>query len=350
MPGLLRQGKGKSMKKMMAVYDADTRYAERLSDYVNRKERGVFTAQAFTSKEKLAEYAAKHEIDVLLSGERTDSGDISEIPSGQKIYMSEETERQMESGKEIYKFQSGDDIIREVMAVYSEIPGIRPNTAGSVDQSRRIIGVYSPVGRCGKTCLALAIGQILAKEEKVLFVTLDTFTGFTGLLNERWKRDLSDLIYYYKQERFHIVRLNSLVYYLGDMAWIPPIRIPQDYAQLTAQEMADLMERILREGNYTTLGLDIGDYGRDALPLMEKCQVVYAPIREDPFSAEKMREFEEYLETTGNNAVAEKIQKIHVPMVTGGRRMEHFPQELLWGDMGDFVRSLLKGQRNLWDN
>lgn len=82
MPGLLRQGKGKSMKKMMAVYDADTRYAERLSDYVNRKERGVFTAQAFTSKEKLAEYAAKHEIDVLLSGERTDSGDISEIPSG----------------------------------------------------------------------------------------------------------------------------------------------------------------------------------------------------------------------------------------------------------------------------
>ena len=197
------------MKKMMAVYDADTRYAERLSDYVNRKEKGVFIAQVFTSKEKLAEYAKKHEIDVLLSGERTDSGDISGIPSAQKIYMSEETEKQMDSGKEIYKFQSGDDIIREVMAVYSEIPGIRPNTAGATDQSRRIIGVYSPIGRCGKTCLALAIGQILAKEEKVLFVTLDTFTGFTGLLNERWKRDLSDLIYYYKQDRFHVVRLNS---------------------------------------------------------------------------------------------------------------------------------------------
>ena len=237
------------MKKLIAVYDADTRYAERLSDYVNRKEKGVFTAQAFTSKEKLAEYAKKHEIDVLLSGERTDSGDISGIPSAQKIYMSEETEKQMDSGKEIYKFQSGDDIIREVMAAYSEIPGIRPNTAGAMGQSRRIIGVYSPIGRCGKTCLALAIGQILAKEEKVLFVTLDTFTGFTGLLNERWKRDLSDLIYYYKQDRFHVIRLNSIVYYLGDMAWIPPIRIPQDYTQLSVQEMADLLERILQEGN-----------------------------------------------------------------------------------------------------
>ena len=329
------------MKKLIAVYDADTRYAERLSDYVNRKEKGVFIAQVFTSKEKLAEYAKKHEIDVLLSGERTDSGDISGIPSAQKIYMSEETEKQMDSGKEIYKFQSGDDIIREVMAVYSEIPGIRPNTAGSVDQSRRIIGVYSPVGRCGKTCLALAIGQILAKEEKVLFVTLDTFTGFTGLLNERWKRDLSDLIYYYKQERFHIVRLNSLVYYLGDMAWIPPIRIPQDYAQLTAQEMADLMERILREGNHTTLVLDIGDYGRDALPLMEKCQVVYAPIREDPFSAEKMREFEEYLEAADDGSVRERIQKLKLPRMGSVIRREGYLEQLLFGELGDFVRQLL---------
>ena len=44
------------------------------------------------------------------------------------------------------------------------------------------------------------------------------------------------------------------------------------------------------------------------------------------------------------------MQKIHVPLITGGKKMEHFPQELLWGDMGDFVRGLLKGQRNLWED
>ena len=26
------------------------------------------------------------------------------------------------------------------------------------------------------------------------------------------------------------------------------------------------------------------------------------------------------------------------------KRMEHFPQELLWGDLGDFVRGMLKGR------
>ena len=94
------------MKKLIAVYDADTRYAERLSDYVNRKEKGSFTAQAFTSKEKLAEYAKKHEIDVLPRGTDGFRGYFRN-PSAQKIYMSEETEKQMDSGKEIYKFQPG---------------------------------------------------------------------------------------------------------------------------------------------------------------------------------------------------------------------------------------------------
>ena len=45
------------MKKIMAVYDEDPFYAERLSDYVNRKEKGIFKAQAFTSKERLEEFA-----------------------------------------------------------------------------------------------------------------------------------------------------------------------------------------------------------------------------------------------------------------------------------------------------
>ena len=48
------------MKKIMAVYDEDPFYAERLSDYINRKERGIFKAQAFTSKESLTEYSKGH--------------------------------------------------------------------------------------------------------------------------------------------------------------------------------------------------------------------------------------------------------------------------------------------------
>ena len=180
------------MKKIMAVYDEDPFYAERLSDYVNRKEKGIFKAQAFTSKERLEEFAKDHEIDVLLAGESVGKEEIRDVKTVQKIYLTEEREADgIREEASVYKYQSGDDIIREIMAVYCEIPGVKAANPGLAERKKRIIGVYSPVGRCGKTCLSLAMGQLLAKEEKVLFISLDTFTGFSQLWDEQWKRKIA---------------------------------------------------------------------------------------------------------------------------------------------------------------
>ncbi|MBQ2250895.1 MAG: hypothetical protein II327_04580, partial [Lachnospiraceae bacterium] len=114
------------MKKIMAVYDEDPFYAERLSDYVNRKEKGIFKAQAFTSKERLEEFAKDHEIDVLLAGESVGKEEIRDVKTVQKIYLTEEREADgIREEASVYKYQSGDDIIREIMAVYCEIPGVK---------------------------------------------------------------------------------------------------------------------------------------------------------------------------------------------------------------------------------
>lgn len=339
------------MKKIMAVYDEDPFYAERLSDYVNRKEKGIFKAQAFTSKERLEEFAEGNVVDVLLTGVPEETKEISALQKTQKMYLTEERSVDgVHEDTEIYKYQSGDDIIREVMAAYCELPGVKGVFPGLSSNDKRIIGVYSPVGRCGKTSLALSIGQILAKEEKVLFITMDMFSGFSEILDEHWKRDLSDLLYYYKQGRFHGLRLNSIIYYLGDMAWLPPLRYPDDYSQVTAEEMADFLIQILNESTYETIVLDIGDFDHQVLPILDACKVVYMPVKEDMISQAKLKEFEAYTEKFGSPDLKNKFHKIHVPLMTGTRRMGHFPQELLWGDMGDFVRGLLKGQRNLWEN
>ena len=141
-----------------------------------------------------------------------------------------------------------------------------------------------------------------------------------------------------------------MVYLLGDLAWIPPIRYPEDYSQMAANEMADFLTQVLNVSDYTTIVLDIGNYDRQVLPVLDVCQVIYMPVKEDMFSKAKLKEFESYVEECGEHGLKEKFYKMHVPYVTGAKRMEHFPQELLWGDMGDFVRGLLKGQRGLWSS
>lgn len=338
------------MKKIMAVYDSDPLYAERLSDYVNRRDKGMFQAQAFTTREHLKEYAKEHAIDVLLTGDAEESEDFTGISAGRYIRLSEEKKYEEGGKKEIYKYQSGDDIIREVMACYSEVPGSEPEFGNSLESGKRMIGVYSPVGRCGKTSFAFSLGQVLAREERVLFASLDTFTGFGGLMNERWKRDLSDLIYYYKQDRFNGIRLNSVLYFIGDMAWLPPLKLPEDYWQVTAEEMAGLFVQILKIGDFKTIVLDIGNFGRQVLPILDICQVVYMPVKEDVVSQAKLQEFEEYLGTSGKEKIKDRIKKIHVPLDMGTKRMEHFPQELMWGELGDFVRSMLKGPKSIWED
>lgn len=338
------------MKKIMAVYDSDPLYAERLSDYVNRRDQGMFQAQAFTSKERLEEYARENEIDILLTGESEDAAGFEEIAAGKHIRLSEERKKEEGGKKEIYKYQSGDDIIREVMACYGEMSGAESAFGDYGGNEKRLIGIYSPIGRCGKTSLAFSMGQILAREEKVLFVSLDEFTGFSGLMHERWKRDLSDLIYYYKQGRFSSVRLNSVLYFIGDMAWLPPLKFPEDYCQITAGEMAGLFKEILKSSDFKTLVLDMGNFGRQVLPLLEICQVVYMPTKEDVVSQAKVREFGEYLEAVGKGELEARMKKVHVPLSVGTKRMEHFPQELIWGELGDFVRSILKGPRGLWES
>ena len=164
------------MKKIMAVYDEDPFYAERLSDYVNRKEKGIFKAQAFTSKERLEEFAKEHEIDVLLAGESVEKETFRELKTVQKIYLTEE--RDLERIREepsVYKYQSGDDIIREIMAVYCEAPGVKTVFPGLTEREKRIIGVYSPVGKCLKASFSFVLGQLLSKKHKVLYLNMESY-------------------------------------------------------------------------------------------------------------------------------------------------------------------------------
>ena len=71
------------MKKIMAVYDADSRYADRLAEFANQRGQAPFQAVAFTSLEKLKEFAAREKIDLLLVGGGVEKEQLDGIPAAQ---------------------------------------------------------------------------------------------------------------------------------------------------------------------------------------------------------------------------------------------------------------------------
>lgn len=332
------------MKKVMAVYDIDPFYADRFADFVNQKEKVPFTVMAFTTMERLKHYLDDHEIELLLVSQFVEKKDLEKLPVRQIITLTEGEVARLENAyPHVYKYQSTDGVIREVMSLYC---GQTQEELGTLTGSKAaVLGIYSPVNRCLKTSFALTAGQILGQDERVLYLTFEEYSGFSKIMGETFRADLSDLLYYYQQGKFNILRLNSVVHTFGSLDYVPPARYPEDLCQVTAENLAELIERIAGETGYDTVLVDIGQMGRKAVEILEVCDAIYMPVKDDCISVAKVEEFDEYLQQSQRTGLTEKIHRLKLPYHNSFGRKEGYVEQLLWGELGDYVRQLLKGPR-----
>ena len=100
------------MVKILAVYDADPAFGERLADYVNQKEKIPFTAMAFSSLDRLIEYGEEHPIEILLVDESSRAL-VGDVKAEQVMVLCDgELVDGLDVFPSIYKYQSGDCIMR----------------------------------------------------------------------------------------------------------------------------------------------------------------------------------------------------------------------------------------------
>ncbi|MDO4295171.1 MAG: hypothetical protein Q4D90_03315 [bacterium] len=330
------------MERILAVYDVELEYAARFAEVSNQKESIPFTVMAFTSLEKLREYAGKHSVEVLLVGDEVEQEALEKLPVDRILRLREgEAVAEREGYQGVYKYQPSDAILREVMAYYGAEEEAVLEYSGR--KNSHIIGVYSPVSGCLKTSFALTLGQLMALESRVLYLNLEAFSGFSALTKERYHRDLSDVLYFYKQGNRMGVSLHSLVYHLGQMDYIPPVRYPDDLNQVEAAEMAEIVKKISEEGGYHTLILDVGHYARKVEELLQICDRIYMPVKNDAVSAAKLEEWEAFLCLSKKQTILDRTKRLFLPSCRKMTRKEGYLEQLLWGELGDYTRQLLRG-------
>lgn len=334
------------MKRIMAVCDVDPFYAERFAEFVNEKGKTPFTVVAFGSMAKLHAFTEQQDVEILLAGDGVTDEDLEELKVGQVVRLSE-TGLAGESGKDgvpipvVYKYQSSEAVLREVMSCYQVRPEQMPVMA--VGLKSEVIGIYSPVNRCGKSSFGITLGQVMARDARVLYLNFEEYSGLSQLTGEKYKASLSDLIYYCRQGEYNRMKLGAVLYNLGGMDYVPPVAYAEDLSELGGEELAALVTRIAREGTYDVILLDMGHPGKGMGPLLELCTTVYTPIKEDCVSAAKLEEWRQYLHRSGQDILWEKVRLLKLPAPSGIRQSETYLERLLWGEMGDFVRNLLRG-------
>ncbi len=336
-------GKDLVMKKILAVFDADEEYGKRLSEYLNRKESLPFSMICFTREDALEAYAAEHTIDMLLIQKSCETERIRELPIRKTIYLTEQHQLPDEVGNRyVYKFQSSDHVIRELMSCYETMDMQVMETIAALHPVQ-IAGVYSPVSRCLKTSFALTLAQILAKNRQVLYLNFEEFSGLEYLLDRNFSSDLSDAVFYCAQGQLKS-QIDSLTENWHNVDFLPPVRYPEDLYDADPRNVSALVQELARVCRYDVIILDLGGSVRLGPELFPLCSRIYMPVQSDPVSQGKVEEFETWMKLKNQTEVLGKVEKLKLPFYRPFGSQEMYLEQMLWGELGDFVRTLVKGE------
>lgn len=328
---------------ILAIYDLESGYADSLMQYIHQKQNMPFKTVAFTNKNALYEYLKEHHIDILLIS-LTDMEKELEDEDIEKIIL-------LSNGKifseyigyaSIYKYQSSERIIREVLDYFVEVHNCE-NIVTNISQSVEIVAVYSPVKRIGQTILSLTLGQILANDFTTLYINMEEFSAFDKIFHQSYEGDLSDLMYFYKQSPDILpIKLKAIVNTIHQLDYIPPLVYSKDLRNIDTGGWVELIKSVAATGMYEKIVIDLSSVVADVFSILDICSKVYMPTINDMVSSMKISAFEEYLVRSENSEIIDKIIKVNMPRLHMDIEDESFLDRYLWNEFGDYVRSILK--------
>lgn len=288
------------------------------------------------------QYGEEHPIDMLLLASPASKA-IAALGIQRIAYLTDLQEHlDTENEHFIYKFQSSDHVIRELMSCYETMDMQVMETIASL-KPVMTVGIYSPIARCLKTSFAITLGQVLAKSQMVLYLNFEEFSGLEAMFGKIFRSDLSDAVFYFTQGQIKR-QLKSLTESWHNMDYIPPVRYPEDLFGVKTETVTAMVKEIASVSHYDVILLDFGSSIRFAAELMPFCGKLYMPVLEDPISLGKLEAFESWMKMKNQTQQLGRITKLKLPYYRGFGNGEMYLEQLLWGELGDYVRTLVKGE------
>lgn len=334
-------------KNIFAVCDLEVDYALNFMDYLNQKKNIPFEIQAFTTVESLIAYGKNIHIELLLISQKAMCRQVQEMEIGKIVILSEGVHPpELDRYPSVYKYQASSDVVREVMACYGAEKAVTQTTFPLPKKTTEIYGIYSPIGRCLKTSFALCLGQILAKEHAVLYLNLEEYSGLEEMLGKGFSQNLSDLLYFVRQENGNLVyKMNGMIQTVNNLDYIPPVRTPEDIRGTEWKDWEKLIQEIVCHSNYEVIILDIGGAVDGILQMLEMCKRIYMPVLSDIISVSKISQFENLVRIWDYPQILTKTTKLRPPFHGGNISPENYIEGLLWSELGDYVREILRKER-----
>ena len=293
----------------LVVCDTEEEYAKALAMFFMRKKELMLQVHVCSSVGHAEALGKELRADILLAAAEC-AGEVQEKVRAEKVFVLSTGRKSAEKAEypALYKYQSGEKMLSCIIQECAELFDAEDMSQGmSGNKKQKIIGVFSPVHRIGKTEYALKLGEKLAETENVLYLNLEVFAGIGGHFKQEGQT-LADVLYYARQEKGNLgLMLTTLVCHRGNLDYVLPVPISEDLKEVHGSEWALLVNKILEQSIYETIVLDIGDGIPELYQLLKSCGEVHMPVLEDDYSKAKLLQFEREMNVLGQEDVLKRI-------------------------------------------
>ncbi len=276
--------------KHLVICDREEGYVSAFAQYIMKKGELSFQIQTCSALSHVLAIQKEKKIDYLFISADYPPEERRRAEA-EKVFVLTEDGGEEESEEEtfVYKYQSGEELLKRLLWQCSE-EGERAVFLKAPKKARgRIVGVYSPIHRIGKTTYALHLGQKMAAVENVLYLSLETYGGVGGHFPEG-SHSLSDVLYYARQEQSNLgIILTTLVGQKGKLDYVLPVQVSEDMKSVPGEEWIRMLERILDESIYEVLILDLDESVREIYSILQICTEIHMITAQDPISESKVR-------------------------------------------------------------
>lgn len=329
----------------IAIYDSEAAYALKLAEYFRLKNGLNYSVSVFTDYNSLKNYLSENDIDILLISEEFYMY-IEELQNVCNLFILTDgnIDASLKQYTSLYKYQPADRLLRDIMSCYA-LSSSKEKIPVLTSASAKIIGIYSPVKRCGKTIFALSYGCIISMTENSLYINLEEYSGFSFFADNIPSGDLSDLLYFYRQNPSNVIKkLAALTRIYHNLNYIPPMQFSYDIKNMEGQDLINFIHTISETGQYQNIILDISDSLKDVPALLSICDKIFMPSTKDDISQLKIDEFFKSISTLYSASIKDKTEIITLPYadpcIFSDTETHDFMEKLLFSKLGTYIKEL----------
>ena len=295
----------------LVIGDYDEEYNTRLVSYLNANQNQFFITRSFSNEEILKQYIKEHSVDILLISPKFLEKDIPTNQVKSVVILSDgKIPNYLRDYKTVYKYHPANNLITEIINYYAKQNN--EEIISSNKEMAKIIGVFSPLGRCGKTVFSLVLAEKLAKYKNVIYINLEPFANLDSYINIKSSLGLTDLLYYVRQEHANLaLKFESIKENCMGFDFIAPIKCYLDFFDMHEKDWDSFFELIKNKLRYDYAIINFGNHiDSNTLHNLTLCDLIYTIEVPEKTAISQLNNWRETLELLKKDELIKKTKYI----------------------------------------